>query len=232
MPRSLKERFIAQAQILGVSLSETHLEKILQLVAMVWETGVPLGLSGRKNTEEILTKDILDSLTLIPHLRPLLCHSHETGNPKMDNGISILDIGSGAGFPGIVFKIYYPEVKLSLLEAKQKSVKFLETVVQELAFNEVKVVHGRAEEFNRKPHWAKSFDIVVGRAVAPAKKFLPWSAPFLKPGGKLILQKGKQWKEELNETEDKRVTLGLELEDIFPGLEGDQKILVFRKQGH
>lgn len=203
-----------QASSFRISLEPGQIEKLLYFATMVFQKGTVSGLSGRKSLDEILEKDLLDSLLLVPYLEE--CQT-------------LLDIGPGAGFPGIPIKIALPLISLTLLEAKEKAMKFLESVQKELDLKKTVLVRERAESLNRKKGFEDKFDVVVGRAVAPLKKFLPWGAPFLKKGGKLLLQKGKKWEEEYGGASREIKKFHMALESVDPGLEGEQKIIVFRR---
>lgn len=227
-----------QARRREIVLESSQVETLCSLAELVWTKGTHLGLSGRKSFEEILEKDILDSLLLVPLVlaHPPLSFSLRESNPSimLDSRsgndmkvVTLLDIGSGAGFPGIPLKVAVPSLSVTLLEAKQKGVRFLEEARGELNLD-FDICLGRAEELKNGPNLKGSFDAVTGRAVAPLARFLGWGAPFLKSGGKLILQKGKKWEVEMNEAKPLFKKLKLTLESVLPGLEGEQKIMVLR----
>lgn len=197
-----------------IFLTSKQTEKLFEFAGVVHETGIVWGLSGRKNLEEIMEKDILDSLLLVPFVR---------------DSFQALDIGSGAGFPGIVLAIVFPSIRITLLESKLKAVRFLETLLQKFSIQNVIVEQNRAEALVHDSAWVNRFDSVTGRAVAPLARFIPWSAPFVKLRGKLVVQKGKKWEEELAEAQSEIDRCKLTIEGTFPGLEGDQKVIVFRK---
>lgn len=202
-----------KAKKLGITLDANQEEQLLRFAELVAADGITMGLSGRKTLEEILEKDILDSLLLVPLL---------------DSAHHLLDIGSGAGFPGIVLKIALPTLSLTLLEAKQKALKFLESVKQTLNLD-LEIVTGRAEESKNNPQLKARFDVVTGRAVAPLLRFLPWAVPYLKPSGKLILQKGSRWEAELNAAKPELAKFKLVVKSVLAGMQGDQKVLVLGK---
>lgn len=141
----------------------------------------------------------------------------------------LLDIGAGAGFPGVPLKITVPELSVTLLEAKEKALRFLSLIEHELGLP-IKIVKGRAEENKDNPQLKGAFDFVVGRAVAPMKRFVLWASPFLKPEGKLILQKGSKFETELHEAKPQMKKLDLRVASIFPGLTGGQKIIIIGKE--
>lgn len=115
----------------------------------------------------------------------------------LPEGPRLLDVGSGGGLPGIVVAVRRPDLEVHLLEATGKKADFLRDAATELGLS-VEVHHGRAEELARPP-LAASFDLVTARAVAPLVRLVPWTAPYLRPGGQLHAVKGEQWREELED---------------------------------
>lgn len=211
--RKRQNRLVEQAASFSISLSDSAAEKFLRLAEMVWEEAVPLGLSGRTSPEEILEKDILDSLLLSKFL---------------SDSRTLLDIGPGAGFPAVPLKILRPDLAVSAVESKGKAVRFLSHISEELSFT-MRIGHGRAEEFGKNPEWKGKFHAVTGRAVTPVRTFIPLAAPFLKPDGKIILQKGKKFEQEWKEAEKETKQFSLSIEIIFPGLTGSQKIVIVKR---
>lgn len=108
----------------------------------------------------------------------------------------LIDVGSGGGFPGIVIAIVRPDIQVTLLDARRKKTEFLRAVVQEIGLP-VTVLRGRAEDLVGSEHGG-SYDLVTARAVAPLDRLLPWTLPFLRPGGMLYAVKGERWQEELD----------------------------------
>lgn len=117
--------------------------------------------------------------------------------PSSTSGARVLDVGSGGGFPGLVIAIMRSDLSVTLLESRQKKADFLRTTSQELGLRTL-VLQGRAEELARQPEHRASFDVVTARAVAPMQRLLPWTLPFLVPGGLLYAVKGARWQEELD----------------------------------
>lgn len=118
--------------------------------------------------------------------------------PSSEARATLLDVGSGGGFPGVVIAIVRPDLCVSLLESRQKKVAFLRATVRDLELTAT-VLHGRAEQVSRTPEHRSRYDIVTARAVAPMVRLVPWTLPFLVPGGLLYAVKGERWREELEE---------------------------------
>lgn len=110
----------------------------------------------------------------------------------------LLDVGSGGGFPGIVIAIMRPDLVVTLLDSRQKKAAFLRETAQELDLS-TDVLHGRAEDLARQEQHHGRYDLVTARAVAPLARLLPWTMPFLAPGGLLYAIKGERWREELDD---------------------------------
>lgn len=121
--------------------------------------------------------------------------------PLAEPGTELLDVGSGGGFPGLVIAIMRPELSVSLLESRGKKVDFLRTTASALGLNTV-VLHGRAEDVARTEAHRGRYHLVTARAVAPMARLLPWTLPFLAPGGLLYAVKGARWREELEDATD------------------------------
>lgn len=123
-------------------------------------------------------------------------------------GARVLDIGSGAGFPGLPLQIAYPAIEVTLLESLTKRCRFLQDVVDELDLSQTTVLDGRAEEFGRDERYRESFDLVVARAVAPMPVLIEYALPFLRVGGYLAATKGSATLRELDESSQALTELG------------------------
>lgn len=118
----------------------------------------------------------------------------------LPRNVRVLDIGSGGGFPGLVVALTRPDLDITMIEATGKKAQFLQSQIQAFGLQErVRVFHGRAEE-HQEPPLSGAFDVVTARAVAPLRRLIGWSIPFLRPGGLLYAIKGERWAEELEES--------------------------------
>lgn len=133
-------------------------------------------------------KHIVDSLS---------CYKAEL----FKDGTSLIDVGTGAGFPGLPLKIFCPSLKLTLLDSLNKRIKFLQLVVDELGLKKVEAVHARSEEAARNKKYREKFDLATARAVARLPIICEYCLPFVKPGGTFIALKGRQYEEETIEAQ-------------------------------
>lgn len=168
---------------------EAQLRRLAGLIA-----ASPHNLVSRAAREELDSRHVPESVALARQL------------PLSEQPLRLLDVGSGGGLPGLVIAIVRPELQVELLEARQKKVAFLREAVAELGLA-VEVHHGRAEDLIGS-ELAGTFDLVTARAVAPLDRLLPWTIPFLRPGGLLFAVKGARWPEELRAAAPVLVQLG------------------------
>lgn len=169
------ETFIKEVEKLNISITKENLASLAKYKDLLVEYNKKFNLTAIKSDEEIYLKHFYDSLTLIKAY-------------SLNGNLKLLDIGTGAGFPGIVLKIFYPDLELTLLDSNHKKIAFLEVVIKELNLKNVTCINSRAE--NLPKTYREYFDIVTSRAVAHLRILLELSIPYLKVGGKLIAMKG------------------------------------------
>lgn len=178
------ETFIKEVEKLNISVTKENLASLAKYKDLLVEYNKKFNLTAIKSDEEIYLKHFYDSLTLIKAY-------------SLNGNLKLLDIGTGAGFPGIVLKIFYPDLELTLLDSNHKKIAFLEVVIKELNLKNVTCINSRAE--NLPKTYREYFDIVTSRAVAHLRILLELSIPYLKVGGKLIAMKGLS-EEEIKES--------------------------------
>jgi len=182
-----------------------------------WNTRV--NLTAITDPTEVLLKHFLDSLSLL--------NVYEAEQAR------VLDIGAGAGFPGLPLKIARPQWEVVLLEATGKKVNFQRHIIETFGLQNIEALHGRAEELARKPIYRATFDLVTARAVAALPVLLEYAAPFCRVGGQLLLPKKGELAEELEQGKRAAHVLGLTFKaDIpvtLPGLQDSRRILVWEQ---
>jgi len=194
---SSKQIFLAACSDHNLAISEFQLQLIEKYITLLLSHNKNLNLISRKDEENIWTNHIL-------HCTSLLFHR------KFPSYISVLDLGTGGGLPGIVFAILHPEIRFTLLDAIRKKIDAVQSMADVLGLTNVKTVWGRAEDVGKQPDYAGKFHIVVARAVAPLNKLVKWAQPFLRsksgdaeaapgtiPGCSLVAFKGGNIDEEL-----------------------------------
>ena len=196
----MKEKFAEQMEreLQGrVVLSERQMEQFYRYYEMLTEWNKVMNLTAITEMEEVVTKHFVDSLSLGEAVPDLAGH-----------GWRVMDVGTGAGFPGIPLKIAYPELKITLLDSLNKRIKFLDAVAEELQLEGVETIHGRAEDFGRDRKYREQYDLCVSRAVANLATLSEYCLPFVKTGGRFISYKSGNVKEELKGAEQALQLLG------------------------
>lgn len=178
-------RLREQAAALGVPLSPETAERFDIYAARLVEANRQVNLTAITDPAGILVKHFLDSLTLVPLLKE---------QPVPD--LSLIDVGTGAGFPGVPLALACPGLRLTLLDSLQKRLTFLDELCRELAVP-VTLIHARAEEAGRRPALREQFDVAVARAVAALPVLCEYLLPLVRPGGRMIAMKGPDGEAEL-----------------------------------
>jgi 16S rRNA (guanine527-N7)-methyltransferase len=185
---------------IGIDLSERELHLFDRYLVELWEWNQKINLVGLTSILEIVRDLLIDSLIAVPHLPP-------EGN--------LLDVGSGAGFPGVPIKICKDALRVDLVDARAKRVSFLKHVVRVLGLEEVRVIRGRIEESSSDVR-QRDYSVVTARAVAGLSQTLAWCEPHLVAGGKLITYRGEEIEEELENNHGTMARLGLSPYKILP----------------
>lgn len=170
---------------LGISLTEMQVEQFEKYYEMLIEKNKVMNLTAITERDEVVLKHFIDSVALA-----------QVYNLK-DKSYSVIDVGTGAGFPGIPLKIVFPQLKITLFDSLNKRVKFLQEVIDELGLEDITAIHGRAEEGGRNKDMREQFDIAVSRAVANMAVLSEYCIPFVKQGGYFIPYKTGKIEEEL-----------------------------------
>ena len=179
-----------------------------------------MNLTGITEYEEVNEKHFVDSLSIVKAI-------------DINKVESIIDIGTGAGFPGIPLKIAFPHLKVVLLDSLNKRIKFLDTVIDELGLNGIKTIHGRAEDFAKREEYREKFDLCVSRAVANLATLSEYCIPYVKKEGLFVPYKSGEIEEELEQSKKAVHVLGAKIKDVvkfqLPGSEIGRSFIVINK---
>lgn len=210
---------------LDLSISPAQQDQYLTYIELLREWNQKINLTTVVDDEGIAIRHLLDSLTLISDL-----DQYAAAHP--DRSLKLIDVGSGAGFPGLPLKIQRPDCQIQLLDSLAKRIKFLDTVIETLQLQGITARHGRAEEAARAVELREKFDIATARAVAALPVLCEYCLPFVRIGGVFLAMKG-QAAENWSDSKPAIKKLGGELSEIrefeLPGTDMKRTILVIRK---
>lgn len=205
---------------LGVDLTEKQINQFMTYKDVLLEWNQKMNLTAIEDDKEIIIKHFFDSIS---------CVKSEVIKSKG----KVIDVGTGAGFPGIPLKIIFPDIELTLLDSLNKRIGFLKEVGNQIGINDIEYVHGRAEDFGQNKRFREKFDYAVARAVAPLNVLLEYCLPFVKQDGYFICQKGSKLNEELDESKAALKVLGGEvvnkIEVPLPFSDISHNIVIIRK---
>ncbi len=205
------------AEQIGITLTSQVVASYLFYIKELKKWNQRINLTSLETDREIAVKHFLDSLTIAPFLQ---------------DATQILDIGTGAGFPGLPLKIFAPSIDVLLLESSQKKCSFLRHIVRGLKLAGVEIVHGRAEDKKMIERYAGGFDVVLSRALADLSTSLQLALPYAKRGGRIVGMRGRQGEREREATEWR--PLGLQLLEqrrlTLPFIEEQRVLLLFGRR--
>lgn len=196
------EQLKKKSEMLDISLSEEQLQQFLTYYEMLVEKNKVMNLTAITEKEEVIDKHFIDSISL---------------NKAMDvtKPLKILDLGTGAGFPGIPLKIAYPNLEITLLDSLNKRIKFLDEVIEALSLEGIVTIHGRAEDYAKQASYREQFDICVSRAVANLATLSEYCLPYVKEGGCFISYKSGSVEEELEQSKKAIFELGGKVKEVI-----------------
>ena len=217
----MEERiFDIKMRKLGIVLTEKMKEQFDRYFELLVEWNRMMNLTGITDYNEVNEKHFLDSLAIVKV-------------QDMEMISTVIDIGTGAGFPGIPLKIVYPHLKVTLLDSLNKRIKFLNCVIQELALEDISALHGRAEDFAKKGEYRERYDLCVSRAVANLATLSEYCLPYVKENGCFIPYKSGEIEEELDASKKAVSLLGGKIETVekftLPGTDIGRSLVKIRK---
>lgn len=193
-------QFEKDFQALGVSLTENQIQQFLRYYEMLVEWNEKMNLTAIIEYDDVMKKHFIDSMSLVK--------AFDVNQRK-----TVIDVGTGAGFPGLVLKIAFPQLQVTLLDSLNKRISFLDAVIAELGLTGVETVHGRAEDYAKPGQLREKFDLCVSRAVANLSTLSEYCLPFVKVGGQFISYKSEKITEEMTEAKNAISLLGGKVED-------------------
>lgn len=206
--KDFKEKLIEEANKYNLNITFEMAERFEKYKDLLLKWNEVMNLTAITEEDEIIVKHFIDSL---------ICTRYIT------NEKNLIDIGTGAGFPGIPLAIYYlNNKKVVLLDSLNKRINFLNDVVENLNLNNVKCIHARAEEYAQKAEYREKYDLVVSRAVAPLNILAEFNTPYINLYGKAIFMKGSNYKEELENSQKAFKTLNMEIQTTEEYLLNDE----------
>ena len=184
------DHFLSMLAKMNISLSDKQLQQFMTYYEMLIEKNKVMNLTAITDFDEVVEKHFVDS-------------------------VSLIDLGTGAGFPGIPLKIVFPELKVVLADSLNKRLVFLNEVIDALGLTEIYTVHGRAEDLARMPEYREQFDLCVSRAVANLSTLAEYCLPFVRLGGKFISYKSGECENEVAAAKSAIFLLGGKVEDVY-----------------
>ena len=200
----LKEDFekeiMGYVEELGIKLSKEQAEMFFNYMNLLLEWNEKINLTAITEEKEVIVKHFVDSLTIAKYI---------------PEGASLVDVGTGAGFPGIPLKIIREDLKITLLDSLQKRINFLDVVIKELNLENIDTIHARVEEFGKNSKYRESFEVATSRAVANLSTLTEYLLPLVKVGGIAVCMKGSSIEEELETSKKAINVLGGKVSNVF-----------------
>lgn len=210
--------FINLSKEHGLVLDDKQIKRFYEYMNLLQEWNEKINLTAITEPKEVIIKHFIDCLTI---------------SKKIENNAKIIDVGTGAGFPGIPLKIYNESLKLTLLDSLNKRTMFLREVIEKLELQNVEIIHGRAEDFAQDKSYRECYDYAVSRAVAPLNILLEYLVPYIKINGKVIAMKGSNATDEIKDSKNALKLLESKVIDeekiLLPENSGERYIIIVEK---
>ena len=203
---------------IGIELNKSQINKLYEYMNLLLDWNEKINLTAITEPNEVILKHFVDSLSIQKYI---------------DKNSKMIDVGTGAGFPGIPISIVNNNVEIILLDSLNKRINFLNEVINKLDLDNVKTIHSRVEDAGKEKNHREIYDIATSRAVAPLNVLLEYLLPLVKVGGKCICMKGSSIKEEIENAENAIKILGGEIEKIdeivLPDSDIKRNIIIIKK---
>ena len=215
----MKNKLKEISKEINIELNEEQLNKFKKYMDLLLEWNEKINLTAITEEDEVILKHFVDSMTVLKYI---------------EDGASFVDVGTGAGFPGIPVSIVNNNINVTLVDSLNKRINFLEEVISEIELKNIKSIHSRAEDFGQNKQYREKYDISVSRAVANLSVLVEYLLPLVKVGGKCICMKGSEVEEEITNAKFAIKELGGKIEFVdefcLPGTDIKRNIIVIRKE--
>lgn len=216
--QEFEEIFKEHTKMLNIDLDKKQIQQFYKYMELLLEWNKKINLTAIKEPKEVIIKHFVDSLTIAKYI---------------PQGVTLVDMGTGAGFPGIPLKIYRNDIKITLVDSLNKRIKFLDEVIEKLKLEGIETKHARAEEFGKNSKYRETFDIATSRAVANLATLSEYLIPLVKVNGKCISMKGPDIEAELQNGKRAIKILGGKISNVdcfeLPNTDIKRTILIIDK---